>query len=533
MKRLGWLAVAVLLVIAVVFGGYLLLSSRLPADEGPDDTVSATGAQEAIVHETPLTETIVILHTNDFHGAVEPEVMAGGEGESGGLVNLVSLIDQLRAEHAENLLLLDAGDTFQGTYVSNSTGGEVVMAAMNAAGYDAWALGNHEFDWGQEPLRARIAEAEFPVLAANLLDATTGELWHDVEPYTLVRVGAARVAILGLAYPDTPAINKPQNVAGLDFRGGAETVRQYLPELESQSDLIIVLSHLGLDGDRALAAAVDGIDIIVGGHSHVFLERPDEVNGTIIVQAGAKGQVLGRLEVTVDIEEGEVVDHSRSKALLPVTHEIAQVNQQVKALVDAALEQAAGTMDQPVGEAARALQPQRSGEFALGNLVVDALLAADLSDGSVPDIAMHNNGGIRAALPKGPITYGQLYAVLPFDNQVVALDLTGEQVLRILEHSVANRSPNMQVAGLAFRFDGTRPVGQRVLEATVGGQPLDPEAVYRLVTIDYLAAGGDGQDTFLEGENLTYGDTEVWVVAEYVHAHSPVDPRVEGRITSR
>jgi 2',3'-cyclic-nucleotide 2'-phosphodiesterase (5'-nucleotidase family) len=216
-----------------------------------------------------------------------------------------------------------------------------------------------------------------------------------------------------------------------------------------------------------------------------------------------------------------------------VTHEIAQVNQEVKALVDAALEQAAGTMDQLVGEAARALQPQRSGEFALGNLVVDALLAADLSDGSVPDIAMHNNGGIRAALPKGPITYGQLYAVLPFDNQVVALDLTGEQVLRILEHSVANRSPNMQVAGLAFRFDGTRSVGQRVLEATVGGQPLDPEAVYRLVTIDYLAAGGDGQDTFLEGENLTYSDTEVWVVAEYIRAYSPVDPRVEGRIGSR
>jgi 2',3'-cyclic-nucleotide 2'-phosphodiesterase (5'-nucleotidase family) len=341
------------------------------------------------------------------------------------------------------------------------------------------------------------------------------------------------VAILGLTYPDTPAINKPQNVAGLDFRAGAETVRQYLPELESQSDLIVVLSHLGLDGDRALAVAVDGIDIIVGGHSHVFLERPDEVNGTIIVQAGAKGQVLGRLEVTVDLERGEVLDYSRSEVLLPVTNEIAQVNQEVQALVDAALEQAAGTMDQPVGEAARALHPQRSGEFALGNLVVDALLAADLSDGSVPDIAMHNNGGIRAPLPKGPITYGQLYAVLPFDNQVIALDLTGEQVLRILEHSVANRSPNMQVAGLAFRFDGTRPAGQRVLEATVGGQLLDPEAVYRLVTIDYLAAGGDGQETFLEGENLTYGDTEVWVVAEYIRAHSPVDPRVEGRITSR
>ena len=480
------------------------------------------------------TETIVILHTNDFHGAVEPEESqgSGGTSEEGGLVNMVSLIDQLRDEHPGRTLLLDAGDTFQGTYVSNSTEGELVMAAMNLAGYDAWTLGNHEFDWGQEPLKARIAQAGFPALAANILDEASGEPWDAVQPYAIVKVGRIRVGILGLTYPDTPVINRPENVAGLEFQRAEETVRRYLPGLQEQADLIVVLSHLGYNGDLALAKAVDGIDVIVGGHSHMFLERPREINDTLIVQAGASGKVVGRLELTVSMGTGQVVDYTSRKALVPVTGNLAQVNQEVQALVDAALADAAETIDQPIGETAVALQPQSSGEFALGNLVVDAMLDADL-DGQSADIAMHNNGGIRAALPKGPISFGQLYAVLPFDNQLMAMDLTGEQVLRILEHSVSSSPGKMQVAGMTFRFDMSRPAGDRILEATVGGEPLDPARSYRVVTIDYLASGGDGQETFLEGNNPAYGNTEVWEVAQYIRDHSPVHPKVEGRITQR
>jgi 2',3'-cyclic-nucleotide 2'-phosphodiesterase (5'-nucleotidase family) len=480
------------------------------------------------------TETIVILYTNDLHGAVEPETNGGaGAGESGGLVNLVSLVDELRLEDPERTMLVDAGDTLQGTYVSNSSQGQVVVAAMNVAGYDAWALGNHEFDWGQEVLRARVSQARFPALAANLLDTSSGEPWDGVQPYVIVPVGQAKVAVLGLTYPDTPGINRPENVAGLTFQAAEEAVRRYLPELESAADLIVVLSHLGYEGDRALASAVDGIDLIVGGHTHTFLEPPAMVNEKIITQAGTKGRVVGRLELTVDLETGAVKDYDRESVLIPVTDDVAVVNEEVQALVDAALEAARETMDQPIGEVARTLQPRRSGEFALGNLVVDAMLASWMGEGHSADIAMHNNGGIRADLPKGPITFGQLYAVLPFDNQLVALDLTGEQILRILEHSVADRAGNMQVAGMAFRFSMSKPVGQRVLEATVGGQPLDPERVYRVVTIDYLATGGDGQEAFLDGTNVAYGDGEVWAVADYLDDHSPVDPKVEGRIVQR
>jgi 5'-nucleotidase/UDP-sugar diphosphatase len=530
MKRPKWLVVASLLVAALILAGCTLSPTGTPTampiagtTPGPQPTSgSAPGA----------AETITILYTNDLHGAVEPD--AKGHG---GLVNLVSLVDQLRAEDPGHTLLLDAGDSFQGTYVSNSTQGEVVMAAMNIAGYDAWTLGNHEFDWGQEVLRARIDQAAFPALAANVIDTSTAKVWDAVQPYTILHAGQVRVGVLGLAYPDTPGITKPQDVAGLEFRGAVETVRHYLPELQEQADLIVVLSHLGLDGDQALARAVDGIDVIVGGHSHVFLDRPSVVNGTIIVQAGAKGQDLGRLDLELNPSMGQVTDVTAGKALLPVTGDVAAVNQEAKALVDAALAQAAETMNQPIGESEVALEPQRSGEFALGNLITDALLAAEAElrpvDGRPVDVALYNNGGIRDGLPKGPITFGQLYAVLPFDDQLMAMDLTGAQILKILEHSVASRPGALQVAGLSFRFRMSSPVGQRVREVTVGGQPLDPARVYRVVTVDYLAAGGDGYDTFLEGANLAYGDVDVWTVADYIRAHSPVHPKSEGRIVQQ
>ena len=531
----AWQSSLILLAILLLLSACATTPTDAPATVTIEAPAPATGEVPADSDsEGEPTETIVILHTNDFHGAVEPEKGrgTGGTSEEGGLVNLVSLIDQLRAEHPGRTLLLDAGDTLQGTYVSNSTQGELVMAAMNLAGYDAWTLGNHEFDWGQEPLKARIAQARFPVLAANIHDVTSDAPWDVVQPYTIVDVGRIRVGILGLTYPDTPVINRPENVAGLDFQRAEEAVRRYLPGLQEQAGLIVVLSHLGYDGDLALAKAVDGIDVIVGGHSHMYLERPRQIDGTLIVQAGAKGQVVGRLELTLDVATGQVVDFTRRKVLIPVTDDVAAINQEAQALVDAALTEAAETIDQPIGKTAVALQPQGSGEFALGNLVVDAMLDADL-DGQQADISMHNNGGIRAALPKGPISFGQLYAVLPFDNQLMAMDLTGEQVLRILEHSVSSSPGKMQVAGMTFQFDMSRPAGDRILEATVGGEPVDPARSYRVVTIDYLASGGDGQETFLQGSNPAYGDTEVWVVAQYIRDHSPVHPRVEGRITQR
>jgi 5'-nucleotidase len=520
MKRpLLWLFLLVLLL--------PLAACSLPAGGvPPSDPISAVvpAPPTTAAPAAGSTERIVLLYTNDVHGQVEPV-----SGRSGGLVNLVSLIDRVRAQDPERTIVLDAGDALQGTYVSNSGQGAIMIEAMNLAGYDAWTLGNHEFDFGQDALLSRIAEANFPTVAANLYDEATGRPWN-VLPYTVLQAGTARVAVIGLAYPNTPGITRRENVEGLDFRPGVETVRSLLPKVLEESSLVVVLSHLGFDGDRDLARAVEGIDVIVGGHSHLAQTSPEVVNGTLIVSAGSKGQSLGRLEIEVDTGTGEVTGYSRGGLLLAVNNDVSPKSEEAQALVDAALAEVAETKDRPVGQTVRALQPAREGEFALGNLVVDGMREVGVGDGAAIDVAFHNNAGIRASLPKGTITYGQLYNVLPFDNQLIAMDLSGAQILRILEHSVSDRAGSLQVSGLAFRFDFSNPVGQRVREVTIGEEPLDSGRSYRVVTIDYLAYGGDGFKTFLDGTNLAYGDGEVWAVAEYVRANSPVDPRVEGRI---
>ncbi|MGD8474064.1 MAG: metallophosphoesterase, partial [Anaerolineae bacterium] len=259
--KCAWLVLLAMLAAMSLLSGCATAPTSAPgpiasnATATPEYAGAATETPTSVISDIQVTpegtsdptETIVILHTNDFHGAVEAEEIQGSGRslEQGGLVNLVSLIDQLRDEHPGPTLVLDAGDVFQGSYVSNSTQGELVMAAMNVAGYDAWTLGNHEFDWGQEPLRARIAQADFPALAANILDEATGEPWDMVQPYTIIELGRIKAGILGLTYPDTPSINRPENVAGLAFLEAEETVRRYLPELQEQADLVVVLSHLG------------------------------------------------------------------------------------------------------------------------------------------------------------------------------------------------------------------------------------------------------------------------------------------------
>jgi 5'-nucleotidase len=144
---------------------------------------------------------------------------------------------------------------------------------------------------------------------------------------------------------------------------------------------------------------------------------------------------------------------------------------------------------------------------------------------------MHNNAGLRARLARGPITYGALFQVLPFGNVMAALDLTGEQILAVLEKTVSGRPGNMVVSGMTYSLDQSRPIGERILKVTIGGQPLDPKKVYRVQTIDYLASGGDGQEAFTRGTNIVYGDPVIDVVAEYIKKNSPVNPPVEGRIT--
>jgi len=364
-----------------------------------------------------------ILHYNDLHGALYAKNEEGGE--RGGAANLAGLIQRQRAEATDPVILLDAGDTLQGTYISNSNHGQAAVEWMNLIGTTAFCLGNHEFDWGLDVLQERAEQAEFPFLAANL-ETDDGKSLPGIEPYVVVEAGNYKVGILGLTYHDLKTIVKASFIEDIHSLPPIETARRYLPELQAKSDLVIVLSHLGQDEDEALAKAVPEIPLIVGGHTHEALHAGRRVGSTLIVQAGAYGEYLGQVELVVDRKNHAVGEETVAR-LIEVT-EAGTPSKEAQEIVDRWGKEADKIGSQVIGEAGMHFAHTRNQETTLGNLITDAMRASDLGDGKTFDIAAHNDGGIRTDLNAGPITYAEIYAVLPFDNSLVGLDLTGEQV---------------------------------------------------------------------------------------------------------
>jgi 2',3'-cyclic-nucleotide 2'-phosphodiesterase (5'-nucleotidase family) len=508
-----------------------LLSQLLRAAGGLVVSGGTAGCAPTPTSEpTPSTPVLItILHVNDLHGALLAKSEAGGT--RGGAAELVGLIDRRRSAARGPVLLLDAGDAFQGTYISNMNHGEAMVDVMNLAGVDAMTLGNHEFDWGLDVLRARIQQARFPFLAANL-EAESEAMLEGVLPYTVLDADGVKVGVLGLTYHDLATIVLRSAIEGLRSLPPAESVRRYLPELGRVCDVIIVLSHLGPEGDRELARAIPDIAVIVGSHSHQVLPRGERVGDTVIVQAGTNGYYLGELIVHFDRAGNRIADIDRTGEVLKVTAD-GTPNAQVSAIVDKWQAAASQAGSKVIGQTAIALRAARGEETALGNLITDAMRAADLGDGKRSDIGLHNDGGIRADLDAGPITYAELYAVLPFDNTLVGIDLTGAQVKDMLEQGINDSASEIQVSGLSFTYTMARGPGQRVTQVLVNDRPLDNRSTYRLVTINYLHTHTQYARSLGKGTNVTFGPLCLDAVSDFISARSPVRPQVEGRIQRR
>ena len=469
---------------------------------------------------------ITILHTNDFHGALRPKQVDGGE--SGGAANLVGLVERKRAAASGPILLLDAGDALQGTFISNSNYGEAVVEVMNAAQVDAMTLGNHEFDWGLDVLQERIAQARFPVLAANI-QTVAGRPLPGVKPYVILGADGVRVGVIGLTYHDIKTIVAASAIAGIRSLPPVNAVRRVLPELTEQADVVLVLSHLGLAPDKELARAVPEIPLIVGGHSHVVLRGGERVGETVIVQAGAYGEHLGKLVLHYDRATAQIVSIDTEGETLAV-QDAGMPDADVAGIVARWGAEVDKQGQETIGSTAIPLDKGRGSEMALGNLIADAMRTADLGDGKKADIALHNDGGIRADLNAGRITFAEMYAVLPFDNILVGLDLTGEQAKEMLENGISSHGSEVQVSGLRLVYSMNKARGRRVIEVEVGGEPLDRTRTYRVVTINYLSEHPQYEDSFGRGTEVTFGPLCLDAVIDYVRRHSPVQPKVEGRI---
>ncbi len=470
-----------------------------------------------------------ILHTNDIHGRLDATtVTTGGKSfEQGGMPLLGGMIDLQRSRAPERTLVLDAGDAWVGQLISGLDKGQALVKAMSLLRYDAQALGNHDFDWGQENLAQRAKEASFPFLAANVTE-TGGSVPSWAKPYIVKDVGIAKVGIIGLSYTSATII-KATSVTGLTFRPAVETVRRYLPEVKAKADVVIVLSHIGVDADAELAQAVPGIDVIIGGHSHTALRTARSVGTTKIFQTGANAENLGRVEVTVDRSTKKVTEVKGADILLPVSTGAAQAHPDVAKIVAERRAEADTYSLRVVGRTTVDLAQDREMNNALGNLVADALLDYGRRQGWKSDVAFYNSAGVRAPISAGEIAFGKLYEVLPFGNSVVNVDLTGEQLKEVFE-GMAGSAGRLYMSGGTLAYRSSNAPGQRVVRATVGGDPLDPKRVYHVATIDYLLGGGDGHAIFTKGTNVIFGDVEVDIVSAYIAARSPIAPASPGRV---
>jgi 5'-nucleotidase/UDP-sugar diphosphatase len=494
---------------------------------------------------TPVTPTptsgaladdrIQLLHTDDIHGHLDADIVQSANASStfraGGMAQLAGQVAVFRARAPQRTLLVDGGDAWQGTFISNANKGEAVTKAMNLMRYDALAVGNHEFDWGQDVLAQRAKEATFPFLAANVIETKTGASPSYLKPFVVKDVGIARVGIIGLTNPGSATIVKATSVTGLQFQTAADSLRPLIAEVQKQADIVVVAAHVGLIDAVQLARDVPGIDVIVAAHDHLAIQTARLEGRTTIVNAGAYTQYLGRLEIVVDRTSRKMKDAVRGGVLIAIAANASvKPDAEIAKLVDERRADGEKYTSRSVGRTTVPLSNIRE-ETGFGNLITDAFVEYGRQQGWKTDVAFYNMAGVRASFPAGQLTFGQLYEALPFSNTVVNVDLTGENLREVIDRAVCVTG-RLHMAGVvvSYRFDGGAPSCARSI--TVAGTQLDPARTYHVATIDYLLLGGDGHTTFKRGTNVIYGDVEVDVVAAYITVHSPVSPKVEGRLAS-
>ncbi len=486
----------------------------------------------ALAARTPVVN-LTILHINDTHGHIVPFAPLSNKifdhaREVGGAAYLATMIERERAANPEGTILLSAGDMFQGTPVSNIFHGKPVEDIMNYLHFDAMTLGNHEFDWGQDVLHSIISRASFPVLSANVL-TTGGAPIKGVQPYIILKRKGVRIGVIGLTTPQTRYTTKAENLTGLTFGWPREVMPSLIRSVRAKgASIVIALTHLGLYDDERLAKEVKGIDLIVGGHSHTAIKDPIVQSGTVIVQAGSYGLYLGVMKIGFDTQTKKIVSFTRKDELLPVSPESAPPDPVVARIVDKYESKIKAEFSKTIGTASADLKRSSTGESAMGDLVADAMRSA-----SGARIAFQNRGGIRAGIAAGPITLNEVFTALPFDDNIVCMDLTGRQVRKALEKSVSYGDVNLQVSGLRVVYDLSKPTGERIVSVEVAGKPLDDRASYRVATNDFLATGGDRFDVFKHGRNISTEQSLRDAVVEYIRKNSPVGAAHPSRIIIR
>lgn len=534
---------------------------------------SCTRTEPNVGPRLPVRITIVGL--NDFHGALEERTVqlqtSGGTTSTvrtGGGALLASYVGKIEKGNPHGTLVLSAGDMWQGSLESNYFEGRPVALLDNRIGVDAAAVGNHEFDYGpagpvsladpKDPpavrygaLEARRKDMQFPLLAANVRGTEAGV--PEFQPWVMLERKGLKIAVVGLATEDTPNVTQRPNVAGLAFDPPAAALQKSSEEARAKgANLVIGIGHLGGNCKRATAPddaaackeseevmhvvkalPAGTIDAFVAGHTHQYMSH--FVGGVPVIESGAYGAAIGRIDIEYDVEAKRVIrttiappqpvcrdvladtgacsqpaDPQTARPLVvPATFLNAPIepSADVQQLLAPFRQEVAEMKAEILATADRTLAVKRGETSDVGALVTDEMIAATRRHDDLPDadFALQNSGGLRTPLAKGQISYGALYEVLPFDNLLVTLSLTGEQIDRLLT-GVVRTGRIFQASGLLVELTcdkAGKPDGARAKDL-VTGKPLVATKKYTLVWNDFLANGGDGTKEVLEGVQQTF-----------------------------
>ncbi len=510
--------------------------------------------------------SLTILHLNDLHSRIESiskydstcDAESEAEGKCfGGIARIKSKLDERRAAldgEGRNVLVVDAGDQFQGSLFYTTYKGDAAVEFLNAMDIDVMAVGNHEFDDGPEGLAGFIDKAEFPVISGNIDVDAEATLKGKVPGVLILEKGGEKIGIVSTLAEDTVDTSSPGD--GVRFIQAEDYLKGAVEGLEAAGvNKIVAVTHMGLSRDKEIAAAVSGIDLIVGGHSHTLLSNTQErAEGPYpvivanpdgqdvpIVQAYAYGKFLGEVDVTWD-DDGNLLEAKGEPILLdasvtPDETFLARVKELAAPIEDLKVK--------VIGSSETAIDGDRgscrAGECQMGNLVADAML--ERVKGQGVQIAIQNGGGLRASIDAGEVTMGEVLTVLPFQNTLSTFELKGADIVAALENGVsqveegAGRFP--QVAGLKYSFEATKPSGERISDVMVhdgdGFVPLDPDKVYGVVSNNYMRGGGDGYAIFeTAGMNAyDFGPDLADVVSEFLAAKNGYTPYTDDRITAK
>jgi 5'-nucleotidase/UDP-sugar diphosphatase len=495
----------------------------------------ATSQSSTLANSSGAKCNFTVLHTNDHHG--HPLRFDNPPQKAvGGLPARLFYVNSIRKSQ-KNVLVLDAGDINTGRPESNFFDAEPDIVGYNAIGYDAIALGNHEFDKSLMVLQKQIESSKSPFLSANVIQKQNNSTLPHVKPYIIKDFGDCRVAVIGLLASSTQEEISPESLATLRIEDEIAVAQNLVPILKKQADFVIALTHAGIDesddsGSRKIAKNVAGIDLVVDGHTHTKLEKPLLVKNSVtkknvpIVQAHEWGLEVGKTEVSLHAS-GETSVHFENVAIdssLPEDENLRQKLSPYSEKMEGILSQnvATATAEFEIGK-------HREMETPIGNLLAESVWTKTKTH--KPDLVFVNAGSIRASLRKGPVTQKNIFEMLPYDNAIVLLTLKGAELRTIFATAAAlppGKGAFPSIAGASFTFSRS---SKKIISVKIGKKDLDDNKLYRIATHSYLASGGDGYGTFKNGTNVFNTSVSLRdAMVEHAKILETIFPQTDGRI---